>query len=250
LLFDPLMLVAPLGLRLWDRVAAAQVTSGLHIVAAPQNRPQRSVAATASLSGIYAFAHLPDLRPQEHGAGDASYWAEITESQRRTYTLTVSDLQERFFDFTLSVRTPQRGIFAFACPDATVTLDAPNSAIPLFSLPSRPVPAGMAVIRCEVTRAGQPAAWAFVEVKQTTTLLGQGLCDEKGRAAVIFPHPTATGNVPLLEQSWTLTLNIYHTPLPNARTPVDLCAVLSQQESIQDEVTMTFGQELFVRIAA
>ncbi len=68
--------------------------------------------------------------------------------------------------------------------------------MPLFSSPSRSVPAAMAVLRAELhewsqeaDHIGGPAAWAVIEARIGGRVTARGFADEKGRIALIFPYP-------------------------------------------------------------
>lgn len=247
-MFEHISLVAPLGLRFWDLVTDALLTTGLTVVAAPQNQPGQTVTATVSPSGIYGFAHLPGLRELENGEGDKDYWERLTDAQRRPFRIKVTDSEGHFNPFTLNVTAPQRRVYAYRCADATVMPNARNGAIPLFSRPARPIPSGIAVIRAEVKPDDKPAAWAVVEVRQSTTVLGHGLVDERGQVAVIFPYPPPNIRTNLLKQSWQLELHTYYDALSSNDSKIpDLCELLKQPLIRQQTVTLQYGQELIVR---
>lgn len=256
-LLERMSLVAPLGLRFWDTVLDEQMMSGLTVVAAPENQPRLKVAATVSPSGIYGFAHLPGLRELENGAGDQEYWDNLTDAQRRPFVVTVADYGGRFYSFTLSVTAPQPrvvtaprdGVYHFSCDDQTFEPTALAGAIPLFSLPARPVPPGMAVIRTEVVHNDEPAVWAVVEVRQGATVLAHGLADARGQVALFFPYPPPDERVNMVVQTWELELHTYHEATLNGSDVPDLCDILKQQEiaELTKTVTLKYGQELVVR---
>jgi len=245
--FEPITLVAPLGLRFWDAVSGALMTTGLTVAAAPKNQPGQTVMATVSSSGIYGFAHLPGMRELEHGAGDKGYWDSLTDAQRRSFVITVDDSEGRVHSFTLSVTAPQHGVYVHSCAGTTLIPTAPTGVIPLFSTPARPVPSGMAVIRTEVKENNQPAAWAVVEVRQGPIIVGHGLADDHGRAVVIFPYPVPPIRTTLLGQTWQLDLRTYHAPALNAVGLPNLCDILQQPQVDQRTVTVTYGRELVVK---
>ena len=116
-----------------------------------------------------------------------------------------------------------------------------TGAVPLFSLPSRPVPAGSAAVRAELTDAGtgEPAAWAVLEVKAPGVPLARGIADRHGRVLVLLPWPEppwqSTTSPPagstLSGQTWPVELAVRYSPgsPPDAEAgPPDLCTVLTQ----------------------
>jgi hypothetical protein len=139
----------------------------------------------------------------------------------------------------------------------------------------------MAVVRADLwnAQANAPAAWAVVEACLDGQLHARGLSDARGSLALIFPYPKPTDsplaspvasppvnkNVPLLEQTWELTLNAGYAPqsappatspapLPDLRATLDqlnappavLWADLANLEELAG-VTLKYGQELILK---
>lgn len=263
------LLVAPLGLRFWDAVLGVPVGDGLIVTASPLGSPALVARATVSPSGVYGFCHLPGLAKVEHGAGDAAYWAGVTQ---RRFTVSVADTQRRFQPFHFVVAAPTRGIVTSVCGDVmSPAVDSPPGSppelqpgIPLYSTATRPTPAGMAVLRAELwdTVTQAPAAWALVAAQPSSQPPGQttawGMADANGRVAVLFSYPEPVSPGPAMwQQTWQVALQAAYTPgFPVPAAP-DLCAARGQaaatlwsdwtQTSPLTTVTLAFGEDLVVR---
>jgi hypothetical protein len=138
--------------------------------------------------------------------------------------------------------------------------------VPLYSAPARALDSGMAVLRADlwnpIRRA--PAAWAVLEARMGGVLQARGISDERGSIALIFPFPKPTDapfaspvesppvnkNVPLLEQTWELTLAAGYAPASLPATPAsplpDLRATLEQLNAPPAKLWTDFagGEEL------
>jgi hypothetical protein len=272
---DHLRMVAPLGLRFWDRVTEGAVSDGLVVTAYPLGQPEsgRRVQARVNYSGVFVFQHLPGMRRVEQGEGDAAYWQSPPAT--RSFIIEVIDLERRFQSFLLDAELPHRDLFEVECG---MVLSPPLSVpatVPLFSTASRPVPGAMAVLRADLwdSLAEKPAAWATLTARVPGGRPVTGMADEQGRLALFFPYPEPEDLLPdsplvtgtsLLQQQWTIQLEAaYDRLLPVGFTQTggialqELCAVVSQSAATLwadaspaeplTEATLSYGQEIILR---
>jgi hypothetical protein len=277
---ERLTMVAPLGLRFHDVTTGASIGSGLSVTIYPANNRARRVEAFVNRSGTYVLHHAPGLRAFEQGAGDEDFWTHLQPPQ--PFIVEVVDLERRFQPFSFEAELPSaRGLFNWLSPFEPSPPSPPSAtkSIPLYSAPARTLDSGMAVIRADLwnSQANRPAAWAVLEARLGGVLQARGISDERGSIALIFPYPKPTDaplsspvesppvnkNVPLLEQTWELTLDAGYAPAsPATTTPSlpDLRATLDQLNAppaklwidfaAQEElasVTLRYGQELILK---
>jgi hypothetical protein len=278
---ERLTLVAPLGLRFHDAATGENVGGGLSVTVYPSNNSARRVEAFVNRSGTYVLHHAPGLqRAFEHGAGDEEFWLNLPPSQ--TFVVEVVDQGRRFQPFQFEVELPApRGLYNWLSPFEPSPPEGARS-IPLYSAPARALNAGMAVVRADLWNAhtNAPARWAVLEARLDGQLHARGMSDERGSVALIFPYPKPTDsplaspvasppvnkNVPLLEQTWELTLNAGYAPppeddaatnpapLPDLRATLDqlnappatLWADFANLEELAG-VTLKYGQELILK---
>jgi hypothetical protein len=272
---DHLRMVAPLGLRFWDRVTERAVSDGLVVTAYPVGQPDspRRVQARTSYSGVYVFQHLPGMQAAEAGEGDDAYWQSPPVS--RPFIIEVVDLERRFQSFLLDAHLPVRGLFEVECGIVqSPPLSAP-ATVPLFSAASRPVPGAMAVLRADLwdVLAERPAAWATLTAKVAGQRPLTAVADEQGRLSLFFPYPEPEDLLPesplstgtsLMKQEWTIELEAAYDRLePKAFTEggrlavQELCAIVSQSGATLWEngspaqpltqCTLSYGQEIILR---
>lgn len=268
---ERLTLLAPLGVRFVDAATGEIVLDGLAASAYPLGHPDSSIPAFANMSGVYAWRGLPGMRQVEHGAGDAAFWQN--PPAKRTFTVQVIDLAQRFLPCSFAVEAPVKGIFTWPCGAASPP--TPPLGVPLYSAPGRGAPAGMAVVRASLwdTTAQKAAAWAVAEVYSDGLLLASGMADNRGELALLFPYPEPQQFAPasppdsppsasrraLADQTWDLSLQVYtggqaFPPIP------DLCQVLQQRQLGPAQIwqslspvtplpaqPLRFGQDLVIR---
>lgn len=244
---ERLTYVTPLGLSFVDAATGRRVADGLVVrVAGTQVRANRS--------GVFVVPHVAGLAAAERGAGDEEYWNTLPPPV--TVPVEVDDPLGRFLPFGFDAQAPARGLFRLACGSP------PGDPLPveLYSAPTRPVPAGMAVVRAELwdADADAPAAWALLEASAAGLPPARGLADAAGRATIVFPYPEPSGldgSPPSLDrralsaQTWTVDVRAYASPQPETPTlRPDLCTVLNQPPAGPAvEATLEYGRELVVR---
>ena len=280
---ERLTLVAPLGLCFRDEVSGKIIGDGLVVTAYPATRPERRVRAVSNLSGIYVLRHLPGLRDFENGQGPTNVWD--SPPSRRPFVIEVVDDERRFQPFLMTTHLPGRDVFVW---EELSPVSPPGTMVdvPLYSAPTRTVPAAMAVLRADLWDPtagphpkGGPAAWAVIAARMPGQPIVRGIADDKGRIALIFPYPDPgsdafgspldspllsppVGGSSLRHQQWTIELEAAYKrlhpvpPLRHVPALPDLGDVLTQPAAIlwaafdHTELaakTLTFGKELVVK---
>jgi len=238
---------APIGLRVWDVSAATDLVDGLEIDISMRTDPLSTVRAYVTRSGVYSASGLPGLRPFELGAGDEpTAWSAAL----RRYRVEIRDPQGRFLPLGFDADLPARGLFTWPSPGTSppqplvlpTEYGSPPAAmighVPLFSAPSRSMPASLAAVRAELRELnGRPAAYALLVASIDGTTRGIGMADQLGRVAILFPYPDRTR--PALTSPpqatndfrWSATLTAYYVPAPpgtQAPALADLADVMAQ----------------------
>jgi hypothetical protein len=182
----------------------------------------------------------------------------------------VRDELHRYLPCLVKVILPVDGLIA---PDLGSPRSSPPSsggelAIPLYSAPSRTVPAGLAVVRATLVRAAdrQPAAYAALEVSPDPAAAPvRGIADERGEIAILFDYPTlprqlgsppATTKRSLADTTWTVRLRAYlprQAPgsLPEVdrlldQRPADLTTTTSPTAAVT-QAEVSYGRECVLR---
>jgi hypothetical protein len=235
------------GLRVWDIAAGTNLVDGLQVDLSARTDPESAVRAYLTRSGVYAASGLPGLRPFEFGAGDEdTAW---TAALRR-YRVEIRDPQGRFLPLGFDADLPARGLFTWLAPGASppqpLILPTDHSSppatmlgcVPLFSAPSRAIPAPLAALRAQLRELGNsPAAYALLTASIDGTTCGIGLADDQGRVAIFFAYPDRP-RPPLTSPPqakndfrWDVALAAYYVPRPpGAPVPAipDLADILAQ----------------------
>lgn len=222
-------LITALGIRLRDHVTGLPIADGLRVdvTAWPPRRAPRVVATPSRTFAV-------------HGRSGSDGWR-----------ITVTDPLGRFHAFVAHVAAGADQL----------------QELPLWSLPARPVPAGLAAVRAQL---GPDAAYAMLEVRAGASS-HHGLADERGAVLVVLPYPPVAdlggsppGGVkrPLAGSTWPLQLAV---SLPRATSPPatappgppELDALLDQipaqllaggpPEVELTEATLAHGRELVLR---
>jgi hypothetical protein len=283
--------VAPFGFQLFDPVARDAVAMGLRVVARPPiGRPRDLVAGP---SRVFALRGLSIGSPFVAGAGDGAFWAS-PPSLPAAWTVEVDDPLGRFLSFRFDVegasrvgrtarevcRLPQAapahpvlGLGLPGSPPGDEPPDAGLPVLPLFSAPSRPRDASLAMLTAQLeTLDGRPAAGAVVRVAPPGLPPAHGVASAAGTAVVLFPYPEpedarlsppAATRRALAAQSWDgLRVSVFFDAVPADPARPDLCALLDQlggpavpihagDGSVVPflEVTLEYGKPLVVRTA-
>lgn len=276
--------VAPCGVRFQDEVTGQIIHDGLDVTAYAtasalprvQSIDQRGVLsmlaprqqAFLNNQGIYVLKNLPGLRETvERGQGDAAYWANVAASAC-SFTIEVVDRQRRFLPCTFPAQLPARNLLALHCGSGSSAISAVMPAVSLFSASTRQVPSTIAVIRAELWDLTNdvPASWAIIEAYIAGHLPIRGMADFSGKVALFCPYPEPVNGLlssplqarstKLIDQSWQVQLHASYTHLDPVPLFPDLCTTLDlplaslwgnfKSKRLLSEVTLKFGQELFV----
>jgi hypothetical protein len=240
---EKLSLVAPLGLCFHDAATGERVTGGLSVSIFPAASPvwKKRTAAFPNRSGVYVVHKADGLEEFSRGAGDADFWQK--NPPQKTFIAEVSDNENRFQPFRLTLNLPVKGIYQWenaptASPGKRV------SSIPLYSAPSRPSLGGMAVIRAELRESlEKAAAFAVLEARFNGSLIARGIADRQGRIVLMFPAlapqnnpftspPADAMRVSLADQQWNLDITIKYEPRIFQTSPPS--AIESTEEVLPD----------------
>ncbi len=180
----------PLGIRFWDPAAAAPVVDGIVVTAMPPDRPDLSIKAETTASGIFAFHHLPGMRSlvvsdPDLPAGAHPFTSSPLFSGR--FMVSVRDRLNRFQPCLFSIDLPYQGIYP-----TRSTASLPGFY--LFSAPTRSRTANLMVVRAQIVKrvnsdVSERAAFAVMEVQPPTGPVWPGIADENGSIAVFMPLP-------------------------------------------------------------
>lgn len=220
LLLETLVRVAPFGIRFWDAALDRTVDEGLQVTLVPDGQPFRRIPAFRNTSGVFVAQDLPGLRNWEFGASDRP---------ALPFRVEVVDLAGRFHAVSFDADLPTDGLFEALCGSPPSPPDGPAAVVPLFSLPSRPVPPGFAAVRGRLTLAsGDGAHLASLDVGPA-----RGFADARGEVLTLVPYPEpsgSTGSPPfspggkLTDQTWQVEVAAsLPTVEPDPLLP-DLCA--------------------------
>jgi hypothetical protein len=214
---------APLALRLTDLATGAAVSEGLVIAAWPADDPTQ-VRTTASVSpkGVGGFHRLPGLADFEDGSTTrASWFASPPEHPPVPFVVRVVDGRGEHLPVLRQVAVPA---------EAPVEVALPRS-------PAAAVPSGfLSVAAGVVTEAGDPAAWAVVELDIAGFRTG-GVADARGIVVVPVPRavPPSDPGTPAGGPSWEVTGSVRYRPADHevapgaaADDPPTLTSLLSQ----------------------
>jgi hypothetical protein len=265
LVLEQLTLTAPFGVRFWDVATTAPAEGGLTVIAWPDSFPQLRITATEGPSGVYSFSNLPGLRDFENGAGDDVFWA--VNPPATPYTVQVSDAGFRYLTYQFSVMLPARGLFALWDSPLSNALTPGPDWLPVFSSPSRtlPAPAGAIYATLWDDGASAPAAWALLSSQAPGLPPVTALADERGVVALFQPYPEPSGsgiNSPLgapnlTFQSWPIEVSVYYSRISAASAAPDLNQILQQVPATvwrdsahtisANEFQLSFGSDLVLR---
>jgi hypothetical protein len=287
-LLEELTRITPFGLGLWDVVTGRLVSDGLavRIFRLVEGRALDAVNAYPNRSGIFVAQNFPSLRAFEASSGNN--WA--IASPAPVFLAEVRDATGRFTPFVMHVALPTRGLVFPECTSDVLSEPIPPSPpmgpayTPLFSTPSRPVPAGRAAVRATLYVAGanKPAPFAVLEVRdpESGRRLARGVANEGGEVVAMFPYPEPSSPPassppasppvgviaaprPLTDQAWPLEIavryarNVRLYDTDRAKPPLaDLCDVMRQPLATVtaatsppvtlSEATLRYGEDLIL----
>lgn len=232
--FDRHVLRAPLGVMFRDAVDQRVVADGLQVcLSDPGRRYGRVQCLVPNRQGVFVAPQSITDGMRDLPADDDDVVAGSPSPVRRL-ELTVRDAFGRYVPLRMPADVPHEGLFEPAC-----TFDSPGMPwphVPLYSAVTRNVPAAYAELRADLRLASNPAAgaaWARIELRLDTDLVGEGVADGRGSVLVLCALP-APRDPPLrpsppappdTRSSWTVTLHAcWDRDLAQATIP-DLCAL-------------------------
>ena len=273
---DRVVRYAPFGVRFRDVVTGETVSEGLELT-----EVESGLKAFANRADVFVASGFPGLRDVERPPdGPEPYRVPHTEPplalgsppSTRKFTFELVDKLRRFLGFRFAVHLPaiHQGLLGLECTVPASPPWLPTTDVPLYSVPARLAPGGMATLRADLAEAagGAPAAHAVLEVFTTGGPRFRGIADETGRVVVIFPYPepaAPAGPPPsgttgaLSYQTWDVELaaryaNPGSPPTGPDPSPFDICTVLGQPQrplltgtspaTPLTQATLAFGQEL------
>jgi hypothetical protein len=265
--------VAPVGVRLVDSSTGQTISDGISVrFVLPF--PGRPTDAFTTPSGIFGAHGLRGLRRWElRDVGDDGTLEDVPQPSL-PFRVEVRDQSGLFHSFAVDVMLPSDGLLAVPC--GSPPLSPPGSPpdegsrfLPLFSLPSRPVPPGTAAVRGRLLYESDrsPAAFAALEI---TPKPGadpvRGIADARGEVVVLFPYPQPAGlagsppagtKQPLAKSTWNVGVRVFAPPVgspPGVDGLPDLCTFLHQSPATLltgsspptelTEATLEYGREL------
>lgn len=230
---------SPFGVAFRDVATGTRVSDGLSVsLAGPGGR---EVPLAVNRSGVWFASRLPGIGDDQLAM--TADWSTLA----RDYTLEVRDTLGRFLPLSLAASLPSRGLYSWPDwptlprpPLLPLVDELPNGAIadgwlPLFSAPSRNLPAPMAELRAQLADrdTGSPAAWTLVTAAYDNRVRSIGMAGADGQVVLFFPYPPlpqpsiATSPPAITDYRWPIALTAYTQGLQPAETP-DLAAALAQ----------------------
>jgi hypothetical protein len=214
IIFERLTRVTPLGVRFWDvtqrTVASAAAIEGLSIVAYELPQEVAGVAALDSEEvaksvandkprrlrmfpnpgGVFILQGAPGMSNVEFGAGDDSFWKQLSQDSPltlRPFVIEVTDPRGRYLPFLFKASVPTRGLFVWNVGSPAET----GGNVPLYPSPAGAMPTGLVVLHADLYNpdAKAPAAGAMVEVWLNGDRLARGIADARGAVTLVFPYP-------------------------------------------------------------
>ena len=221
---DTIRRYTPLGLRFWDAATETRVRSGLRVRVWPEAMPDRVTHGHRTVGGDMAVHNITGLEVVER-TGD------VGAAPVAPYVAAVEDPLGRFVPtaFTVDLPRAERGFYTLAHPESPPGPTPPG--IYLFSAPTRPVRATLAVVRAflrDVT-TDQPASFAAMYVEYVDgeddgvpdDRVWVGMAGADGVVQVLFPYPRLPlmprasppgEGRPLARQQWPLRIRIRYAP--------------------------------------
>jgi hypothetical protein len=231
------------GFAFRDAADQSVVADGLDIALRDAARPERAVRLVSTASGTWMTPRLPGL------GADLAGLPEQWPLRARLFAVDVADRLHRYLPARFQARLPTRGRFVWPgwagldrarirpLLPAGAAADFVPDYLPLFPAVTGPLSGPRATVRAQLAfrqpdGSDRPAPWAAVTVSIDGVVVGLGVADARGAAAVSFNHPplpASTVQPPSAERSeisWAVTLGVYYGAL--AGDPPDLAAILGQ----------------------
>ncbi len=246
-----------LGIRFWDRITGNPVTGGLRVVAQrlSPDRTQRlgkAILGRLTPSGVITFFGLSGA---ERVGGDPTDQLWETTPPDQLVAIDLKDDLGRYLPISFVARMPFRGAFKGRGDWLTTPLLRPvpeigdEMGVQLWSAPTRPLPAGQAVIRAQLvvgdSQEAPPASYALVEVTQPVSgpppeepFQHFGITSADGQLILPLPYPPVPDPPgddypPLEQQQFPLTITVRYsdsrTTLVGSDVP-DLESILTQPQ--------------------
>ena len=236
-----------LGIQFWDGLTNRIISKGLEATAqrlssSTKTRVGKVVTGWATPSGVIAFSGLT-LEEKPLPDDQRPPWSPVAEIQE--VVIHVTDHLRRFLPMSFTVRFPSRG--AYKGEDISDLRGAlPKSmGINLWSLATRTVPPGSAVIRSRIVMGKgndqAPAAYALVRVRSAgstpnPTFDYYGMADKRGILSLLMPYPVPedTNQPPsLAQQTFPLTIEVFYKRDRSQLPPLSLNSV--EKVSVNDQ---------------
>jgi len=256
----------PLALRLRDVVTGHLVRDAT--VAVIRDGQAAPLMATTTPSGTYVTHGVKSLVSWELRDALPDGSAPPPPVLPVPRSIVVRDPQGRFRSFVIDIDLPVEGLLDTPCGSPGQPQAIDGATLPLYSLPARPVPPGLAVVRASLVFYGdrRPAAYAALEVSNAGGAPFRGVADQRGEVVVILPYPPmprsmlstpASVRQPLQDSTWQLDVRAFlpATAVGDAALP-DLCALLNQTparlrrvgaETEVTTATLAYGHELHLQ---
>lgn len=260
---------APLGLRPVDGQTGEPV-AGLWVTCRTSGARPRDAVETPR--GCYVLGDLPALVLSENTDPGPSYWYQ--PPQVRSGVVEIRDPHRRYHPVRFSTVLPCHDLARAGClgppwlPGTATAADG-EGVIPLRSTCARPVPAGFAAVRAQLTTAaGAPAAWAALFVTPLGGRTAVGVADGAGRVAVLLPWPALGpdhSDRPSSDWEWPVAVTACYglasedgtVPVAAADGVPDLCdlarqrpaGILSEPGVPLPVPRLRFGRDLVLRSA-
>jgi hypothetical protein len=184
------------------------------------------------------------------------------------------DLLGRFLPVQVRVELPVKGLAQPTC--APQLPPGRRHGVPLFSAPTRSVPATAAIVRADLydRSAKRPASWAVVDATLDGRPVARGMADDQGHLLLLFAYPEPQSSwssppaaspaspprLPLSEQSWAIDIMArYERGLATREVPdlgealtqssADLLADAGSPSANLTQLTLQYGATTVLRTA-
>jgi hypothetical protein len=239
--FDHVVRHPLFGVQCRDAVDGRVVADGLRVRLHDRWRPGGWTAdLAANRSGVFALHAAPGL----HGFDAAGAAVPGPPSEPARWRLEIEDTRGRYLPVAAEPTLPLDDLFGVGAGAAPTSPPDALPFVPLYSAPTRPLPAAMQALHVELRRAADveaPAAWTRLELWLGTQRLAEGLAGADGQALLVFPMPKPR-EVPLGVSpaaagdrfEWSVELRAFRAAaiaVPEAVLPT-LAALLAQPPAV------------------